>query len=510
VRRSFAIGLVGLALISAAVVPSRAASSAPTNTLRIVTLDRHGDPLQTQAQVTNVRTLRNYTMLTNRTRSLPAGTYLILVDIYGAPDYTDTLGAKQVTVSGNSTVAFRARFGRPVRAFMHPALPSGYSLRLNFDLDSSRSLGSVSGYAYRGNLFVLPSHAPSVELAVGAVWQRRVGTGDRYLAAALHQHGIPNGMTRVFRRSALTTIEIKARGGPLRGRPTVALQGSVESNALASVLQLNSDVQLPGTMISHVPPGRWEIWEDKGGAGDFLSSRPRPYLAGRQYTVRINRAVWGPSRLPYRWSGGRVYVGTVAMFTDPTLRNAGPHFYVKCVLRHNGRTIVSRTVSDEGVTLNPVIREAGWYTLTQSAWRRTSTLFAGALSPRDELKVHYYDDLTPYRQFRGYLTEFLPTDLDARNQASGNADTRVALRIFRGPPGDGEVRLPADTVRTVTAWWSSNHGRSWHPAAVTHRSGSWSMVVPNPAVGAVSLRAKVFDTHGGWARTTVIDGYAIG
>lgn len=492
-------------------LPAGAAHSAVTNSLRIVTLDRHGTPLSVTATVTSQSTGRVYYLQTNRTQSLPSGAYVVLVDIYGAPDYTDTLGAKRVTVSGPSQVTFRARFAKPVRAWLRPALPGGYSQRFNYDLTDTTRYGEIAGASDRGDLFVLPSGVRSVEFAYSAVWAPNNADGDRYLVAALHRHGIPDGVARGFDRSGLTTINIAARRGPEAGNPSLELYGDVQNTTLQDVLQLGAPVQLPGAFTSHVTAGRWQVWEDQGGTGDFLTSRDHRYLPGRKYLVRVNRAVWGPTReLPYRWAGGRFYVNSTKMFTDPALTRDGPHFKATYELRHRGQVILSRTAGDEGSTINPILRNPGWYTLDVSAHRLRGTLFPGALSPRAEVTFHYFDDLTNYRQMRGYLTQFLPSGLDTRNRAAPDSHTRVTLRLRRDKPADSAVSQPTDAVSAVSAWWSGNSGATWHRLPIRFTRDGPVMVVPNPASGTVSLRATVVDTHGDWTRTTVIDGYAVG
>jgi hypothetical protein len=507
VRRSFLTAAAALAAATAVVVPAGPAGSAPGNSLRIVTLDRHGVPLSNTATVTNSRTSRVYQLATNQTHPLPAGTYVVLVDIYGAPDFTDTLGARRVTVSGPSQVTFRARFGRPVRAWLRPMLPGGYSQRLAFDLSDTTSYGAISGGSARGDLFVLPSAVRSVDFAYSAFWEPADAAGDRYLGAAVHRHGIPDGVSRTFRRSALTTVEVSARRGPEAGHPDIELRSDPANLALGDVMQLITRVTLPTSFTSHVTPGRWQVWED---GRDFLVSRDHSYLAGHRYHVRINRAVWGPTaQLPYRWTGGRFYVVTNWMFTDPALTEYGPGYNLGIRLMHHGRLILSRTVRGEGATVNPILRDAGWYTLTESAKRLRTSLFPGVLSPRAAVVFHYYDDLTNYRQMRGYVTQFLPIGLNTRNEATAGSHTRVTLRLRRDKADDG-VRQPADAVSAVSVWWSGNAGISWHRLPAVRRNGVWTMTVPNPASGTVSLRATVHDTHGDWTRTTVIDGYAVG
>ena len=259
----------------------------------------------------------------------------------------------------------------------------------------------------------------------------------------------------------------------------------------------------------HLRPGSWSVNEQ---SLDYLSSPYRVYRAGRPHRVTINRAAWGPDgQLPYTFGAHRLYVNTMQMITDPMLDEGAAFTRTGYRLTHRGQTVVSTSVrSNASRAILKALPGPGWYTLTASARRPAGQLFPGALSRRVEVKLHFYDDLVNYQQMRGYTTRFLPAGLDMRDRAAPGAHTRVMLRLQRDAPGDPSVVQLPDAVASVSAAWSANAGRSWHSAPVVRRNGHWTLVVPNPPSGAVSLRATVVDSHGNSTRTTVIAGYAVG
>src|SRR2546423_9334448 len=70
--------------------------------LTVVTLGRDGRPVTASLEAVNATSNVTSYLRSGRAKALPAGTYLVIVDIYNLRDGTDTLGAKRVTVSGDT------------------------------------------------------------------------------------------------------------------------------------------------------------------------------------------------------------------------------------------------------------------------------------------------------------------------------------------------------------------------------------------------------------------------
>lgn len=471
-------------------------------------LGRTGELVHTQAQVVSLLTNATYDVPSGQPRSLPVGTYVVIVDIRDPQDGTSTIGAKRVTVSGSRSVIFRARFGKRVRAWLRPAAPTHYSE--NFRVDTCvKGTGVLAGYATRGRLFVLPASIREVSFAVGAQWVPfdEDSPDPRYVAAAVHHGGIPNGFARVFRQSAMVPVRVVARRGPQSGLARIELGSDVNGTCLGSVRGLSANVTLPRSFTAHVPPGLWSASEQ---AQDFQASPARRYRLGHSYRLTLNRAVWGPTGpLPYSYYGHVLTLNTINWFTDPTLSIYGGYANVTYRLTHAGQTVLrAHELGSQQRRIAAHLPETGWYTLTEYARRPADRLFPKALSPRADVRLHFYDDFARRQEVRGYLTQFLPAGLGPRDAAAPGSHTTVFLRLRRDKP-NSDYRQPTDAVSAVSVWWSGNQGQTWHRLPVTHRHGHRVMIVPNPASGAVSLRATVIDSHGNSSRTTVIDGYAI-
>jgi hypothetical protein len=350
-----------------------------------------------------------------------------------------------------------------------------------------------------------------VELAYSSSWTPSGGTGDRYLATGVHRKCLPNGISAGFHQSSLATVTVAARRGPQTGQAGIQLSGEGQDSCRWGTEILGADATLPYGFTAHVSAGSWSVMED---AQDVTADRPRTYSAGSHHTLRLNHAVWGPNGdLPYTWgSGHRIYLNTTQMFADPTFDAAGGAFdRTSYKLTKAGKTIVSRTLNSGDETINPVLKKAGWYTLTASALRHTANqkLASDGLSTKSALKLHFYADPTRTDQVRAYLTRFSPAGLNTRNQAQPGSRTTVTLGMRRDKPYDSEVHQLSDSVKRVRAWVSTDRGKTWHALQVRHSGSVWSTVVTNPASGTVSLRSEVTDSHKGTATTTVIRAYGV-
>ncbi|KWX01785.1 hypothetical protein LI90_2817 [Carbonactinospora thermoautotrophica] len=67
---------------------------------------------------------------------------------------------------------------------------------------------------------------------------------------------------------------------------------------------------------------------------------------------------------------------------------------------------------------------------------------------------------------------------------------------------------PAQVIG-VHVWWSTDDGATWWPAWVAARDGRWTVTVPNPKKGFVSLRTWAVDAAGGQAAETIIRAYRV-
>ena len=477
------------------------ASAATTGSLTVTTLGRDGKAVSTSPQAVNVKTDEPYYLISGKAAKLPKGTYDVIVDVWNGRDSTDTLGAKQVTVSGSSKVTIDARQGHPVKAALSPAPPSGYQQRLNADLCLSGSSAQVDAWASPGALYEIPTSLSAVELAYGADWTPGEGHAAVYEADTVHKKGLPSGISTTFHQSALTSLHVTARRGPQTGGADIQMFSDSGDSCQWGVKNVDVQATLPYTFTARMTAGAWTTSET---AQDYVFDNFHPYQGGKTYGITVNRAVWGPGGdLPYTWgSGRRLYFGDIGMFSDPVLGTGGGAT-TSYKLTTSGKTLSTKSQ-------NPVIKSAGWYTLTESATRRPNHKLApDTLSTKASLSMRFYANPTATDQVRGYLTRFTPVALDSSDRARPGTNTTVDLGLLRGKPRDSDVRQLSDSVKKVQVWTSTDGGKTWHGVTAKNSHGAWTTVVHNPASGFVSFRSTVTDSHGDTATTTVINAYAV-
>lgn len=510
-RRKSAFAGAAVALAPLLLMNAPAASAASTGTLTVTTIGRDGRTVVANPQAVNLKTGTPYYLTSGKAKTLPKGTYDVIVDVFNTRDFTDTLGAKQITVSGTAKVTVDARQGHPVKASLSPAAPQGYGQRFNIDLCVPGRAGNVFAWADQGNLYVIPTSLSSVEMAYGSTWSPQDPSvhGPYYAAVALHKKGLPSGISTTFHQSSMASVKVTARSGPETGDSTIDLSNEFTNGDVCEdeVGDVTADAKLPYVFTAHVSAGQWAIQQT---GADFDYTNPQNFSAGKSYGRTLNRAAWGPSReLPYTW-GHRLYVNTTVMFTDPVLP-IGVAATTTYKLTTSGRTLLQKTQKgDDGVTLSPVIKSAGWYTLTESATRHPNhTLAAGTQSTKSTLSLHFYANPAVTDQIREYLTRFTPVALDASNHARPGTTTTVDLGFLRSKPNDTEVHQLSDAVKKVQVWYSTDGGTTWHATGAKHAGTSGSMTVHDPKSGTVSLRSEVTDSHGDTATTTVLNAYSV-
>lgn len=503
--------LLGAAAVLTPVLLVNAPSAtAASNSLTVTTLGRDGAKVTTAVQVYNTKTFNQYYLTSGKTKSLPKGTYDVITDIWNIRDSTDTLGGARVKVSGAAKLTIDARKGKPVKASLSPEPPSGDAQQIRAEVCVTDG-PSILAWADPGSMYVIPSSLSTLGLAYGSTWGADGGDGDQYLVMGIHKKGLPSGVSTTFRQSALATVKVTARSGPVTGEAWTDLNGDPGNACGWTFLHVSTDRPLPYSFTAHVPPGKWEVLES---AQDLAYNDWHTYKAGKSYGVTAGRAVWGPGgNLPYTWgSGRRLYIDTMSMFVDPSLVN-GTNFKASYKLTKAGRTVYSKTAIGYSTNMNPVLKSAGWYTLAVSATRHPSPgqkLPAGSLSTKSTLSLHFYADPRKTDQIRAYLTRFTPAGLSSYNRAKPGSTTTVALGMQRAKPNDDLVHRLSDSVKKVQAWYSTDAGKTWHTAKVKHSGSAWSLAVHNPKSGTVSLRSKVTDSHSDTATTTVLNAYAIG
>jgi hypothetical protein len=506
-RRIPAILGTAVALAPLLLAYAPAASAATSAKLTVTTLGREGKAVKNQVEAVNLKTGTVHYLTSGGAHTLPNGTFDVITDIWDGTSQSDTLAATKVTISGHAKkVTLDARKGRKIAMALSPAAPASDERRLNAALCVPNSLGGeINAYSDNGKLYAIPTSNSTLELAYSSVWRTNSGRGDQYLAVGEHKGGLPSGVSTTTHRSSLAAVKVSARSGPDSGRGRLDISGDSGDNCRTDVQSTDAEGTLPFSFTAHVAPGVWEAGAD---AQDYIYGRGHTYKAGKSYSVGLDHAVWGPGgELPYTSSGeNRLYISPV-FFEDPS--GSVAHARTAYTLTKGGRTLLSKTGTDLG--LEPRVPGAGWYTLTATAKRHpyNVVLPSTALASEVKLSLHFYADPAKDQQIRDYFTRFFPTGLDSHNQAAPGTKTPVTFKPERAKPSDSHYRQLSDSAKKLTAWYSTDSGKTWHTVKVTHSGGTWHGNVPNPASGRMALRSTITDSHGDTSTTTVYRAWAV-
>jgi len=501
-RRRVAVGLAAVVVLGGASTAVASAHAAPT-TLLVTTLDRTGHAVRSQLVAENVRTRASVVFWSGSPRRLAAGRYEVFASISTPDDGSVTSGVRRLRVNGSTRLTIDARRGRPARLHLQPAVPSGYRAWTTSWLCDS--VGSpVVGQGTPGPTYAIPSGLADVEFAIGAEWaDDSTDASAIYLAGATHRGGVPDNFSRTIRVSGFTTLAVKGRTGLQSGDARVDVDFAGGDACRRIVMQAHLLKPLPYAITVHGPAGKWSLSQ---AAPDFIYGPNRTFAAGRAYRLTIGAAVWGPDgSLPVvdRYCHC-IDVTDSRVFTDRLL-SVGVESRVTYTLRKGKRVLLHVTADPDHRAVARRLPSAGWYTLTETATRRSvQALPAAALSLRASLRLRFHADPAKAGQVGGYVTRFVPVSL-----GSDNRTTAAATTVRLEPQRRRFVPFSHPDVRSIGAWASYDGGSTWHAVPVHRAAGHWSAVVPNPASGFVSLRARIVDADGNSATTQIIRAYAV-
>ncbi|GIJ29614.1 hypothetical protein Vqi01_47760 [Micromonospora qiuiae] len=526
VRRSLVSRIVAAALVPAIVLGSGAPAIAASNTLTLTTLDRNGKKVTITAKAVNLSTNSTYSVKSNKPKKLPKGSYAVLAAVKDGS--STTLGVRTVKVSGASRTTVDARKGKKVTLGLSPA-PSGEGLdgdtvaQICVRTTSLRHV--VEGSDWDRSLYVIPNSSKTYAFAALRTWADGSGRpGSTQYAVMYTTTGVPTNPSRTIKQSSLATVNVAARRGPSGGnssnfvaQPTGRSCGSdIYRNLVTNELAYRTKVK--------VTAGKWDFRAGSSGSAKDGSSyniggytATRTVAAGKSYNLNFFRSAWGPStRLPVVLNG-RISYSLNDMFADPGFPRDSAEVGDKATatLTFGGKTV--KTVKDKGwdphgTILEYKVKKAGWYKLTNKASRHYPeiTFPAGMLSPKTNVTYRFKAKPNTWVTAPVYAITMLPTGLDLNNRAKPGSSTNVQLKLSR-LKGEPDAKLGKNPkVKTVTAKASFDGGKTWRSVKVKKVGGVWTAQVTNPSSGAVSLRARVTDTTGGYTDVTIIRAYAIG
>ncbi|MDG4831535.1 S8 family serine peptidase [Solwaraspora sp. WMMD1047] len=464
---------------------------------------------------------------------LPAGRYALLATVYsdpwsGSPD-TTVLAQPRLDLTGAQTVPVDARLGRPVTVSVPSTSAVQYLAEVATQVSANGARHSEVVFSwdparlYTGQLGSATD--PALTAKVGAWFAEPTAVGGVngsptvYNLAWFVDGHLPTGFTRAVAAADLATVHAEharlAPGGRAEKYAYAIAPGRMDAGGNVSLLEYET------------PFGRTEYFNTDGG-GEWVSgfdewtrldSGQRAYVsgavgpltryrAGREYTERWNRGVFGPALsapgLAGSWGVKR---------TDNTIEAALPLFSDGAGRLGSGYTNTSRTALYRDGAL---VAEEPYLSGTfpgqpdgEAAYRLEATADRTGLVPlstRVSAAWTFRSAAGPAGAVRPLplTTVAFDTGLAAADAAPAGRVHPVPLRVV---PQPGSAAGPA---RRLSVAVSFDDGATWREVKVRDTPGGGVMLVPHPAGdGYASLRASVTDADGNTVEQTVIRAYRI-
>ncbi|MEV6598891.1 hypothetical protein AB0M36_18830 [Actinoplanes sp. NPDC051346] len=510
--------LLAAALAPALILSTGTPAVAATNTLTLTVLNRSGAKVSVTATVVSLDTNQTYRVRSGTKKKLPNGSYAVLTSV--ATGGTTTLGGKTLKVSGSTKLTVDSRKGKRVNLAVSPAPVDGHrnlSVRICANPDTFADVE-----AYGDDIYVIPTTSKKVTYAALGSWSDDSSLTDAY--AVVHRTaGVPSKPTRTFSRSSLGSVSVMSRRGPAGSNTAQVRAQPVKTTCAAGMSAGLWNTDRPTTTKVWLSPGSWEMESNTWGAGRNGQSpsighhtAKRKIAAGKGTTVRFHNAVWGPgSELPGIRNGWMQFMMN-EMFNDPYFPTGSSEGGDKATatVSFKGKTV--KTKKDRGwepemTVLEYKVKKAGWYTLTNKATRHYPeiTYPAGMLSTASTVSYRFHTKPNSTALAQVYSLAMFPIGLNSWNRAKAGSTTNVALKLNRISHDPDYKRGKDPKVKSVTAKMSPDGGRTWRTVKVKKIKGTWTLLVPNPASGAVSLRTRATYTSGGYTDVTVYRAYGI-
>ncbi|MEU4221574.1 hypothetical protein [Actinoplanes sp. NPDC026623] len=509
------------AVVPALVLSTGGAAVAATNTLSLTIVNRAGVKVKVAATAVNLATSSSYPIRSGTKKKLPKGSYVVITAI--TTGSATTLGGKSVKVSGSAKLTIDARQGKRVALAVSPA-PADSSRNLFARICSKSDGANYDVEAYGDTIYAIPTTSKKIAFAALGTWSDGSGLTDAY--AVVHQTtGVPTSPSRTFSRSSLATVSVVSRRGPAGSNTAdVAVQPIKRGCADDMYSGLWSTDQPTSTKL-RLSTGSWHIRSNSGAItkdnqswniGTYFAERK--VAAGKSYSVRFHNAAWGPGTQIPTTIHGRVSFMMNEMFTDPyfTRNDTGGEGgdRATATLVYKGKTV--KTTRDRGwepemTVLEYKVKKAGWYTLTNTASRYYPeiTYPAGLLSARSAVSFRFYIKPNSSALAEVSSLTMVPAGLNNWNKAKGGSTTSVLLRLNRFTQDPDAKRGKDPKLKSMSVKMSSDSGKTWRAVKVKKINGTWIALVPNPASGAVSLRARATYTSGGYTDVMIYRAYGI-
>ena len=512
------------AMLVSTLAPAAAAAqqSSHAYSVKVVEIDRAGRTVSYDdvgaTQV--VGGLGQYFTGTTNVLKLPAGTYVIAADIETLDSssqlVSQTLAAVVRTIRRSMTITLDARSGRAVTEAL--TVPGAVEQDRTGTVCARMIDDYVAPVAWAGPLYGYGlgqrQPIPLYEVPVTAKYiqfndaSQFSAAGGMYYVEAEADGRLPYSPTYSFAARDLAKVTVEEKSGTTAGGP-----GAWQLSPGTSCNDYGFDLspgQTSSRVTQYVSAGKWTAtYLQADGVGS--DSWHRTYARQRSYVDVFGGAVRGPIEWLPVVEQRELFYWPNELLGDPNQSGAACCARATVTLKSGAKILKRSTVGTFGQFDAP-IRHAGWYDLKVDAKQAPpSSLSDPPLSTRIVLSWHAYVGSLAM-QTAGTLpvslARFQPQGLDMANNAAPGG--RTVTRIYLDRIGVFGIPPPRRALGTVRMAVSYNGGRSWQQLRVSRKSRYWSVTIPDPATGYVSLRSTVTDVQGNRSVETIYRAYGVG
>ena len=496
---------------------------AATSTLTVTVINRNGVKVSAGLKVVDVRSSQLYSVRSGTARKLPSGTYAVLTSITTGD--TVTLSGKAVKVSGSSKLTVDARQGKSVGLGLSP-VPQGlqYQLSMRICTRTGASENVEISATPPSKLYIIPHSSAYLGFAALGSWSDHSGGPTSY--AVLHQTtGVPGGLGRTFAQKDLAKVRVVQKRGPGASLSTDLAMQPTTSGCGDDLYAGLGGTDKPTVTTVLVTPGTWDVRTASWGTtkkgeswnvGGYMTKRV--VSSGKSYNVSFYNSAWGPSaRLP-QTVRGRIQWSLNEMFTDPSFPRDGSvegGDKALTTLQFGGKTVTTKQDKGwepESSELYYTVKQAGWYTLTNTATRYYPEItFPSSMMSTTSRVTYRFSTKPNASEVAGvYSVHMFPTGLSMANRAAPSSTTKVAITMLRGG-NDPDAKLGTNPkLSTLTAQMSPDSGNTWRSVKVQKIGATWYALVPNPKSSFVALKVRATVAGGAYTEATVFRAYGIG
>ena len=490
-------------------------ADAATANVALSAISRDGKSGPISGSAINLSSGKIYALDTGSPAPLPTGKYAVGAYINEYPALI--VAARTVSISKSTTLTFDSR--KAAKVSFNVGDPSVHPVALAVVPFASiggkdRAFVTASSVSWpAATTYVLPDPAPGLRLGIHGVLASSTEPAPVRYDLAYSLPGMPSKVAFTTSKAKLARVDLNV--GTIDEEQSSRLALTAKLKNLRPVTGVAVDIPVLGKQTSYRTPGlQWgsTLTMNDLDASAFLEEKQKAkkllYAAGKTYREDWGLGIWGPrpTTPAFYTQNGKLTVaggpgicafsGTGVTLTACQLQ---PQTFMYTLAR--GKTPLGKGtgISVAGATTPQ------WYTATMTGSRNGTGDRASQVSAkwyfqaggryRKETATHIFTGENPV--LPGYF-RIVAAGADERNRVAAGSKTTLGLSV-----------LKFGKVASMTLKYSTDGGKTWKVAKVTHKGAAWTAAVPAPASGLVSLKATAKNAIGGTSELTVLDAYGV-